>query len=442
MTKVRSLILTAACFVCLEVVAVLSARHVFSMPLAYGLIASLAIAHVCLVLFLVSVLRRRSLPGGDEAVKNDGAPVIDLLHENASIDQLQGELKDVTKKLQKQMYDLHNLFEVSIHLNSILEPQRLIESSMLSLMGQMQTNQTIIFLPSKNNGSAVFPFYSKGFSGFTDKDIEKYKISLKDPVIGKFGEKMIALDLLGLDKDLLVQPWSLLIGSGISMIAPIIVKNQIRGLIAVGHKMNNELFTKPEQELFSLLAHFISVAFYNAILYQRMEQISVTDGLTGLYNYRYFKRRLEDEFLRSSRYHHSLSLVLFDVDHFKNFNDTMGHPAGDVVLKTVAQILQSTIRKTDIAVRYGGEEFCVILPETDMNSAYIFAERFRKQIDAHHFEGEEVQPGKSLTISVGMASFPQDADSPASLLEKADNALYEAKSSGRNRTCSATPITC
>jgi diguanylate cyclase (GGDEF)-like protein len=430
MNKVRPLFLSAACFLCLEVVAVLSAHYVFSLPLAYGLIASLVIAHGLLVLCLLFVVRRRSLPEREEAKEDTGVPVID---------RLQGELKDVTKKLQKQMYDLHNLFEVSIHLNSILEPQRLIESSMLSLMGQLQTNQAIIFLPSKNNGKAVFPFYSKGFP---DKNIEDYAIPLKDPVIGKFGEKMVALDLRSLDRGMFNEPWPRLIRGGISMIAPVIVKKQIRGLIAVGHKMNNELFTKPEQELFSLLAHFISVALYNAILYQRMEQISVTDGLTGLYNYRYFKRRLEDEFLRASRYNHSLSLVLLDVDHFKNFNDTLGHPAGDVALKTVAQILQSSIRKTDIAVRYGGEEFCVILPETDMDSAYVFAERLRKQIHAHHFEGEEVQPGGSLTISVGMASCPQDADSPKVLLNKADSALYEAKSSGRNKTCSATPVTC
>jgi diguanylate cyclase (GGDEF)-like protein len=127
--------------------------------------------------------------------------------------------------------------------------------------------------------------------------------------------------------------------------------------------------------------------------------------------------------------------VFFDVDHFKNYNDTLGHPAGDVALKTVAGILKSSIRKSDIAVRYGGEEFCVILPEGDMKSAFNFAERLRNQIESHHFEKEEVQPSGKLTISLGVASFPKNADSSKQLIDKADAALYNAKGSGRNRTC-------
>ncbi len=127
--------------------------------------------------------------------------------------------------------------------------------------------------------------------------------------------------------------------------------------------------------------------------------------------------------------------MFFDVDHFKNYNDTLGHPAGDMALKTVARILNSTIRKSDIAVRYGGEEFCVILPEDDMESAFKFAERLRKLIESHYFEKEEVQPSGKFTISLGVASFPQNADSSQQLIDKADAALYNAKGSGRNRTC-------
>jgi diguanylate cyclase (GGDEF)-like protein len=130
--------------------------------------------------------------------------------------------------------------------------------------------------------------------------------------------------------------------------------------------------------------------------------------------------------------------VFFDVDNFKNYNDTLGHPAGDVALKTVAMILKSTIRKSDIAVRYGGEEFCVILPEGDVKTGWNFAERLRNRIDAYHFTREEVQPGEKFTISLGVASFPGHADSLQQLIEKADAALYSAKGSGRNKTCIAS----
>jgi diguanylate cyclase (GGDEF)-like protein len=403
---------------------IIAATHYFlGISYVFSLIIGLAVVFVILLIGWKYVSRwfyPRETKGEDRET------------EHSDIDLLNKELKNLTKKLQKQIYDLHNLFEVSINLTSILEPQQVIKSSMLSLIGQLRTNQTIVFFPLKNDGNALYPVYSKGFS---KKVWKNFSLSLKDPVIDKFGKKMIAVDLLKIEDEFLDERWHKLIDNGITMIAPIISKKKIRGLIAVGQKMNNELFSEPEQELFSLLVHFISAALSNSILYQRMEQISITDELTGLYNHRYFKKRLENELVRAQRYSHNLSLVFFDVDHFKNYNDTLGHPAGDVALKAVARILKSTIRKSDIAVRYGGEEFCVILPEGDIKSAFTFAERLRKQIESYHFEREEVQPNGKLTISLGVASFPKDADSLKQLIDNADAALYNAKGSGRNRTC-------
>jgi len=340
-------------------------------------------------------------------------------------------LRIMPKKLKKQIYELHNLFEVSINLTSILDPEKLIESSLLSIIGQLRIDQIIMFLPSESDKNNIYPMYSKGFSKELWKD---FILSLKDPVINKFGDKVIALDMLNIEEELLEKRWRKLIDNGIIMIAPIISNNRVKGLIAVGQKINKELFSQSEKELFSLLVHFISVAFSNSILYQEMEQISVTDGLTGLFNYRYFKKRLEDEMLRSKRYHHSLSLVLFDVDFFKNYNDKLGHLAGDAALKSVAAILKSTIRKSDVPVRYGGEEFCIVLPEENMKSAWEFAERLRKEIESYHFDGEEVQPGGTLTVSLGVASYPEHADSSRRLIEMADVALYKAKDMGRNKT--------
>jgi diguanylate cyclase (GGDEF)-like protein len=413
--KVYALLLIVAGFLCLQPLIFLALHVALDYPLGIGLAASTGAACAILLLFWVPLFRRLVIHG-----------------DKRDLDRLNAELEQVTKKLQKQIHDLHNLFEVSIHLTSILEPQQLIKSSMLSLIGQLQTNQTIVFLPSKDAPDTIYPIYAKGFS---KQFLDDFSMSLHDPVFIHFGEQMIALDLLNTDLEIASEQCRKLIDQGITLIAPIISKNRIRGLIAIGEKMNREMFSRSEQELFSLLTHFISVAFSNSILYQKMEQISITDELTGLYNYRYFKRRLEDEILRARRYKHNLSLVLFDVDHFKNYNDTLGHPAGDEALKTVSIILQSSIRQSDIAVRYGGEEFCVIVPEAEMNRAQEFAERLRLKIETHRFHREEVQPGGKLTVSLGVSCFPAHADSAQELIEKADIVLYKAKAMGRNRTC-------
>ena len=415
MKKNSSILLLISCFLCLETLLYFVFHYLLNLPVVISLIAGLAIVYVALAISWKYISRFFSQKTAEKADEH-------------YVDRP----RNVPTKLKKQIYDLHNLFEVSIDLNSILDPGKLIESSMLSIIGQLRIDQIIMFLPSEDDEGNIYPMYSKGFS----KDLwEGFFLPLNDPIIDTFGEKVIPLELIKIDGKSLNKRWRKLIDNGIVMIAPIISNNRVKGLVTVGQKINKGPFSQSEKEMFSLLVHFISVAFSNSILYREMEQISLTDGLTGLYNYRHFKTRLEDEIVRAMRYKHSLSLVMFDVDNFKNYNDTLGHLTGDGALKAVAAILKSTIRKSDIAVRYGGEEFCVILPEGDVKSAWDFAERLRKEIESHSFEGEMVQPGGKLTISLGVAEFPKHADSLRGLIEQADAALYKAKGSGRNKTC-------
>ena len=169
-----------------------------------------------------------------------------------------------------------------------------------------------------------------------------------------------------------------------------------------------------------------------------LEELATTDGLTGLFNHRHFKDLLEVEVSRSQRMKFPTSLVMFDVDKFKTYNDTHGHPAGDVVLRDVAEILRSRLRGTDVPCRYGGEEFAVILMDTGKQMAMAVAEEIRCRIEATPFEGQESQPEGTLTVSVGVATFPENADSFASLIQAADVALYEAKRGGRNRVVEAS----
>lgn len=164
----------------------------------------------------------------------------------------------------------------------------------------------------------------------------------------------------------------------------------------------------------------------------RLREISVTDSLTGLYNKRYFDLRLAEEVARSRETGQPLALLMLDIDHFKHYNDTFGHTAGDGVLREVARILRETSRQGDVPCRCGGEEFALILPGAGSEQALAAAERVRRAVARHAFPGGAAQPEGRLTVSVGAAVFPGDAAGPAELVERADQALYRAKDAGRN----------
>jgi len=163
------------------------------------------------------------------------------------------------------------------------------------------------------------------------------------------------------------------------------------------------------------------------------KELSRTDGLTQLYNHKFFHQLLATEVSRSQRYGGVLSLLMIDVDHFKAYNDGNGHPLGDAALQKVAWILSETSRDVDSVARYGGEEFAIITPETPKAGAVELGERLRRRIEEADIQKIEVMPDGRFTISVGIASFPEDASTKSELIERADQALYMAKSGGRNR---------
>ena len=169
------------------------------------------------------------------------------------------------------------------------------------------------------------------------------------------------------------------------------------------------------------------------LMYSKTKQLSITDALTSLYNRRYFELSLEREFLRAKRYKSDLSLAIIDVDLFKTFNDNYGHTCGDFVLKEISHLMIKNFRQTDLLFRYGGEEFVILMPETDIKNAFIPIERLRKIIEEHKF----MYKGKSLNVSVsgGIAS-NKDLDDMWELFEHADKVLYSSKENGRNRISS------
>lgn len=166
---------------------------------------------------------------------------------------------------------------------------------------------------------------------------------------------------------------------------------------------------------------------------RKLEELSTMDDLTKLWNRRHLNRKLGEEMKRSNRFKRPLAFIMMDIDRFKEYNDTHGHIPGDAILKELAHLLISNVREIDLVARYGGDEFCILFPETDANEVMGQAERIRELVDKHPFDGQESIPGGTLTVSVGVAVYPQDAQSKITLIEYSDKALYAAKKAGGNR---------
>lgn len=223
------------------------------------------------------------------------------------------------------------------------------------------------------------------------------------------------------------------------LIVPLILREKKVGVIFLQDCESTREWSIDDMALLGSVADMLSVSIENAELHQEREQQSVTDGLTGIANRRHFNEDFYKEFERAKRYGQPLSLIVADLDHLKKINDTYGHQSGDEAIKAIARALHDGSRSIDLAARYGGEEFCLLLPNTDLAEAERTAERLRKKISECTLEG----PG-NVTASIGVASFPMHADDPDELFHQADEALYQAKQSGRNRVCvavTATPVT-
>jgi len=223
---------------------------------------------------------------------------------------------------------------------------------------------------------------------------------------------------------------------GAFMCVPLLGKREnVLGVFNV-HKTQPNAFTDNDIKFFSEVAEQVAIAIEKAIIYEKTKEASMRDELTRLYNRRYFFEYLEKESLRADRYNKNFSILMLDIDHFKNFNDKNGHIKGDNVLKQMAQLIGNKLRCSDVVARYGGEEFIILLPETQKKAAIIAAEKLRKAIEDFKYEGGENQPEGRLTVTIGVATWPDDAAFTSELIDIADKALYLGKKQGRNRVCS------
>lgn len=216
------------------------------------------------------------------------------------------------------------------------------------------------------------------------------------------------------------------------LVIPLSVDHKLIGVMAVGKKEPYS-FGPKQLLILSSLGGQAAVAMANSMLYKKIEKLAITDGLTKVYNHRYFYKLVEEEAERCRRYQTVFSLIMLDLDHFKKFNDKYGHRAGDTALFNVARVLKASTRTIDVVSRYGGEEFAIVLPETEPASARAVAERIRKSIYDGYFSVSENQPPVHVTVSIGVATSPYDATDINELIEMADKALYYSKETGKNR---------
>jgi len=220
-----------------------------------------------------------------------------------------------------------------------------------------------------------------------------------------------------------------------TVFVPILIENTICGTLGITGEPG--LLKENTEDILHLISNRVSHVLANATLHRDTKLLALTDGLTGLLNHRAFHDRLNQEYERFRRYGSHLSLIVADFDDLKKFNDNYGHPVGDEVLRMVGEILRETSRETDILARYGGDEFVILLPQTNAQNAMNMGERIRKKIHDHVFEINDTKLRSSITM--GIATVPHSGiNSPQDFLEYADRALYEAKRAGKNRIVMAT----
>lgn len=219
------------------------------------------------------------------------------------------------------------------------------------------------------------------------------------------------------------------------VVVPLKAKDKVNGIILADNFITKKPIAKDDVRMLIMLANQAGLAIENSHFYEKTVIRSHSDSLTNLWNHGYFQYLLQEEFDKAKVTKIPLSLIMLDIDDFKIYNDLLGHQAGDKILIELAQLLKNRSRKMDFVCRYGGEEFTIILPQTDKKETFSIAERIRQDIERHPFIHEEILPSKKLTVSIGIASSPENGTSPPELIAASDKAVYQAKHKGKNNTC-------
>jgi len=391
--------------------------------------------------------------------------IIELEGLNKNLKKLNRELYDSRDYLSQYNDRLFYMNNLANHLRTQNDPQKVTRILPQKMVEGFQVDRCILFNLDKNNGSLKY-FAS---AGIPSSELAEFNLKFSEDFIKLLQDEGGILWIKSkadiLDKTLLDFSNILNVNSFIICnIADLhtqthdrkeldnIKSSQISEyneniIFFIDKSKTKKLFATYEVRILKSFLQTVSVIYENMILYTKLHQLyekksqeAILDGLTKLYNYRYFMQELEREANRARRYNQPFSLFMLDIDKFKNYNDTYGHPAGDRILQTISKLILQNIRNTDTVARYGGEEFVVILPGLKREEAMALADKLRTLIAEHLFYNEDTKENCTITISIGVACFPDDSDNSADLIKSADKALYQAKQTGRNKVCSALDV--
>lgn len=344
------------------------------------------------------------------------------------------ELSGINQELNRKLFDLNSFVRISGEFYSHFDQDQLLKTLKKTVCSHLgAAGAEIMYRVSDQRfaikASADDP--QKKSSLWIDTDSELFGVmgAGKAVLLPVVGSGMAA------DDPFLKKA----IGSGYRIAAAIRIENKTAFILMVKEKTDKSQYTDSNLDFLSVISNIVSLALEKIKQYSTIEKLSYTDSMTGVYNYRYFYKRLNEEVLRAKRFDRSLALVILDIDNFKLFNDNYGHQMGDLVLKRLAKIVTDSIRSIDVVSRYGGEEFCIIIPDTNVASCSAFIERLRSEIADFRLESDVLKEDNVITVSIGGAVYPQHAATPDRVIYCADMALLKAKAEGRNKAIMYQP---
>ncbi|MCZ6651200.1 MAG: sensor domain-containing diguanylate cyclase [Acidobacteria bacterium] len=345
-------------------------------------------------------------------------------------------IRRTREEARREHEKLTHLIEIIKTANSVLEPSRVMEVVMDRARTSVRCDLWCLFLLDEREDKLVFERAGHAarmpghrYTVPLDHGVEGAVLRRHRPIIlNEF--RSHALHDAEFDRCIGVESRSV-------MAVPLVSRGRVIGVVKLVNRQPGDSFSPADQSLVTLLMEPAAIALENAILFKKMEHLSVTDDLTGLHNVRYLNGFLYRELKRCRRYNLPVSVVFLDMDGFKTVNDRFGHLAGSQTLTEVGQVLQRMVREIDMVARYGGDEFVVILPQTGPRGAAVIAERIRQGIAEATFLGD-MGRAVNLTASLGVASFPEQGSTRDELIHQADAAMYRVKESGKNGVLSAS----
>jgi diguanylate cyclase (GGDEF)-like protein len=346
--------------------------------------------------------------------------------------------KDLLRELQRTVDELAVLNEIGKALTSSLDISEVMHVILAKVSELLKPRNWSLLLKDEKTGELFF----QTAVGAGSEKLLGLRIRPGEGIAGWVAEHNAPLLVANVHKDprfasrydkaMRVQTQSILC-------VPLAFKGRMLGVIELVNGQGEGAFTEEDLRILGTVAEFSAIAIENARNFHKVEELTILDDHTGLFNSRHLRRQLEMEVVRATRFGHPVSLIFFDLDHFKLVNDSHGHQAGSRVLHEVGRLLLRTLRSTDVPVRYGGDEFVILLPETSKDQALEAARRIGGEIQRDPFLADQSFGPLKLTASLGVTSFPDDARSPDDLLRRADEAMYRVKAERRGGVLAAVP---